>query len=906
MPPAPTLLLIDGHAQCFQAYHALKGRFSDPQGRPTNAIFGVLSIVRRVIQKFPCTHVAAIFDSAGPTFRHDMFPDYKGHRSEMDEELSEQIPRLQEILTKLGFKVIAQEGVECDDIIGTLAKKARQAGLDVVIVSDDKDFGQCLGEGIRQYKGRKDLLLDASGLPAEMGVRPDQVTDYLAMVGDSSDNVPGIPGIGPKTASELLMQFGSADEIYRRLDEVKGDKKRESIRDNRAKFDMAKRLVTLDCDVPLPVTVNDLRPSSYNRQDAAQALTDLGFRQIKEEDFHKLFHRDGTPEPAPKAAPEPKPEAGTSTRTTIIHDEKALRDFLRDFTAPSILSLDTETTGFDPYRERLVGLSFSWDKGEAAYVAVECPEGGLGVEATRKLLGPLLQNPHQRWVGHNLKFDLAFLRRAGLEPAGEIDDTLLLAFAADPGNRRLGLDELASDRLGEAMIPIEDLIGRGQKSVTMDKVPVAKTGVYAGLDADMTLRLWHSLQGDLPETDRRLDKYRQQEIPLTRLLLDMEEVGMKLDIPLLKKQSAQIVEDLAQLEERIHAEAGGPFNISSPKQLQEVLFTKLGLPSGRKTKTGYSTDSQVLAGLARLHPVPAMIEEHRGLSKLLNTYVDALPELCDARGILHTSFSQTSAITGRVASTRPNLQNIPVRSERGRAVREAFLPARGDTFVAADYSQVELRLMAHFSADPELCRAFEQGQDIHRFVAAEVNGVSLEDVSDEQRSAAKAVNFGILYGQGAFGLAGQLGIPQKEASAFIERYFARFSRVKDFIAKTVASAEELGYVETLGGHRRPIPELRAGRASMRQMGGRIAINTLMQGSAADLVKEAMLRVDAWLRRETLAARMVLQVHDELIVDTPSSETTKLLKTLPSLMTDFAKLRVPLVVDTSSGKRWSDV
>jgi len=888
------LLLVDGHAHCFQAYHAIH-ELTDPQGRMVNAVYGVINMYLRLLNRFKPTHTAIIFDSKGPTFRHDQYPEYKANRGPMDEDLASQIILLQDLLKTMSIFINSKTGYECDDIIGTLAVKADNEGFDeIIIVSEDKDFGQMIGNNIVQYKNRKDIILDSKKHEELIGVRPDQMIDYLALMGDSSDNIPGVPGIGPKTASSFLKQYGTADKLYSHINEIKG-KKRDNLENNKEGFKLSRELVTICTDVPLDYKLDDLAIQEMNKVDVCEAFITFGFNQ-----FIKRFNLDNVSSTTTNTSPR------THKKYDIIVDEKNANELVKKLKDFDLIAIDTETTGLDVNTANIVGISFSWAPDEAVYVAITYPEGGLSIKLAQKIFNPLLSDKKIRWVGHHIKFDAAILSNNGFTLSTNWEDTLLLTYMYDSSRRRLKLDHLIWDTFGEKMISIEDIIGKGKKAITMDLVPLEKIAEYAAEDADMTLKLFHHLMSKFTNNDKVLEKYYEQEIPLAQLLIRIERHGVKLDIDCLTVQSQKYEHDLELLESKIFKNVGHPFNISSPKQLGDVLFEELKLPVIKKTKTGYSTDSKVLDQLSAMHPVPEMVVEYRHLAKLKNTYIDALPKLVDKNNVLHTSFSQTTAITGRLSSTNPNLQNIPIRDSRGKAIREAFLPRKNDLLLSADYSQIELRLMAHFSADPELVKAFKEGLDIHRYVASKVNNVALEDVTAEQRSAAKAVNFGILYGQGAYGLAGQLKIEIKEAKTFIDNYFDKFSTVKGFIQNTIEEAKEKGYIETLGGHRRPMKELTSTNKGVQKMGERIAINTLMQGSAADLIKIAMLKTDSWLTANQPNTHMILQIHDELIFDLRSEDVRSLSSALTPLMTEGYMLNVPLEISISTGKNWRDV
>ncbi len=885
-----TLLLIDGSALIFRSYFAfIRNPLRNSKGEETSAVFGVASTLLRILKERNPDYIGFILDTGKPTFRHEMYEEYKANRPEIPESLRDQYPRVLEAVEALSVRTLMREGFEADDLIGTLAAVGERAGIDVEIYSGDKDFLQLVRPGVRLIipgKGGDDTeIATDEEVAARAGVPASLIVDLMALTGDSSDNVPGVPGVGPKTAIRLISEHGSLDALYENTGSVKG-KTGESLRANREKAYLSRDLVTIRSDVPLDHTLDDLARKEIDTERAAPLFREL--------EIHSLLKEIG----------------GTGRDETERHYRLAgnaddLKTIAEEMERTALFAFDTETTSLDPLRADLVGLSLSAAPGEAWYVPVaHAGDGNIPLEEVKKALGPLFRKAKPGKVAQNAKYDLAVLSRAGIETAGLVFDPMIASYLLDPGQRQHGLDHLALVHLNHKLIPIEKVIGAGRKRKRMDEVTAAETFEYACEDADMALRLANHFEPRLKET--ALDGlFRDVEIPLVGVLRRMEERGVSIDTGFLEKMSGELAGEIEGMVGKIYGTAGEEFNINSPKQLAAVLFDRIGLDPIRKTKTGYSTDTNVLNELARIHPLPALILEYRKLEKLRNTYVDALPKLIHpVTGRIHTSFNQTVAATGRLSSSDPNLQNIPIRTALGRKIRKAFVASGpGRSLLSLDYSQIELRLVAHLSGDEALIHDFHKGTDIHRRTAATLFELDEEKVTGEMRSRAKAVNFGIIYGMGAFGLASRLEIPQSEAQEFIDDYFGAYPKVKEFLDRTVEEGKEKGYVETMLGRRRYLPELTSRNGRLRSFAERTAVNMPIQGSAADLIKLAMIAVDEALRSDHEDAYMILQVHDELVFDLPDGSVESVEHMARRLMENRMDLAVPLVVDAGSGKNW---
>ncbi len=897
-PRRPFLVLVDGSSYLYRAFHAMPP-LTTSRGEPTGAVYGVVNMLRRLLKEYDPRYVAVVFDAPGKTFRDELYAAYKAHRPPMPEELAAQIAPLKEIIAALGLPIVEVPGVEADDVIGTLARRAAAAGWEVLVSTGDKDMAQLVDERIRLVNTMTDTYYDRAAVIERFGVPPERIVDWLALVGDSSDNIPGVPGVGPKTAAKWLQQYGSLEEIVRRAEEIPG-KAGENLRAARAAgLELARALVTIRHDLDLPVELEDLE----RRAPASRRLRDL-YRRLEFKQWLAELERD---EPAAAAAEAAAYGAGYETVT----EEAALTRWIERLRAAGEFAFDTETTDLDAISAELVGVSFACAPGEAAYVPLAHRYPGAPAQIAREralaLLKPLLEDTAVGKICQNAKYDLVVLAGLGIALAGLRDDTMLESYVLDPSATRHDMDSLALKYLGYKTLKYEEVAGKGKHQIDFGAVPLAQATAYAAEDADVTLRLHRVLRPRLAEHPGLERVYREIEMPLVPVLARMERHGVMIDAERLRRQSEEIARRLERMEQEIFAAAGERFNLGSPKQIQEVLFEKLKLPVLKKTPTGQpSTAEEVLAELALDYPLPALILEHRGLAKLKSTYTDKLPQMIHPRtGRVHTSYNQAVAATGRLSSSEPNLQNIPVRTEEGRRIRQAFVAPPGWRLMSADYSQIELRIMAHLSGDANLIHAFAHGRDIHRVTAAEVFGVPLDHVSEEMRRHAKAINFGLIYGMSAFGLARQLRIPREAAEAYIERYFARYPGVKAYVERTREQARTQGYVETLFGRRLYLPEIRVSNQARRAAAERAAINAPMQGTAADLIKLAMIAVDRWIAAAGSRIKMIMQVHDELVFEVPEEEVEHARREVRRLMEGVATLSVPLVVDIGLGSNWDE-
>ena len=884
--PEHRIYLIDGSSYIYRAYYAIR-HLSNSKGMATNAIYGFTKMLMKVVRDEQPDHLAVIFDSQGPTFRTEIYPEYKANRAAMPEDLVPQIPVIKEVVRAFNMPALEQSGYEADDIIATLAHRFAAKGMLVTVVTGDKDLMQVVSDQVRMLDTMKDKVFG----PAEVAERfcsPQQVVEVQALAGDSSDNVPGVPGIGEKTARQLIEQFGDIETLLASLDQLKG-KRRENLETFADQARLSKRLVTLVDDLPLEIDYEDFALSEPDRQ----ALTAL----FKECEFHALLQ-----------------EFSSEQRTSTEHyqcvltqtDLDKLVEVLR---AAGQFSFDTETTSLNPHEADLVGLSFAVKPEEAWYIPVGHRYLGVPDQLPREqvleTLKPLFEDPQLGKIGQNLKYDLLVMARAGVEVAGALSDTMLASYLANPAARSHGMGSLAAELLGYRTISYSEVAGSGRNQVGFEEVEIDKATTYAAEDADITLRLYEKLMPMVDETEQGA-LLNDVETPLLSILVGMERTGVRIDAGFLESLSTVMAGKLASLETEIHEAAGGPFNVASPKQLGEVLFERLKLPKGKKTKTGWSTDVEVLTKLAEDHEIAAQVLEYRSLAKLKGTYTDALPKLIHPEtGRIHTSFNQAVTATGRLSSSDPNLQNIPIRTEEGRRIREGFIPSEGNLLLSADYSQVELRVLAHMADVVGLKESFLNGEDIHRRTASEVLGLFPDMVSDEQRRQAKAINFGVIYGISAFGLAKQLKINRREAQDFIDRYFERYPAIRTFMDACIEEARDHQYVTTLLGRRCAIPEINSKNGAVRGYAERNAINYPVQGSAADIIKVAMVKIDRRLSDEGLKAKMVLQVHDELVFDVPAGEVEPLTALVREEMMQAVSLDVPLVVDIGVGKNWRE-
>ncbi|MDR3054612.1 MAG: DNA polymerase I [Zoogloeaceae bacterium] len=917
------LLLVDGSSYLYRAFHALPD-LRTREDFPTGAMKGVLAMLRRLNDDFKADYTAVVFDAKGKTFRDDWYPEYKAQRPPMPEDLARQIAPIHEAIRALGWPLLMVDGVEADDVIGTLAREATAAGMETLISTGDKDMAQLVNARVRLVNTMSNEMLDVAGVTAKFGVPPECIVDYLALVGDTVDNVPGVAKCGAKTAVKWLTEYGSLDALVAHADDIKGVVG-QNLRDHLGFLPLGKKLVTINCEVANLPTPNTLTPQTpdiealkafYARYEFVgwlrQATGEAGEESeapVKEKSASA--YRSFAPAAAASAT-ETAPELITDGRHRAAYekvtDEAALERWLARVTACPLTALDTETTSLDPLAARIVGISLAVAKGEACYIplAHQGVEAGeqLSIEATLARLQHWLESDKHLKVGQNIKYDQHVFANHGIHLAGIAHDTLLQSYVLE-SERGHDMDQLARRHLGLLTIPYTDLCGKGAKQIGFEQVAVDKAAEYAAEDADITLRLHQHL---LPQVDADYGLariYADIEMPAREVLFKMERTGVLIDADLLRAQSHTLGQQILALEQEAYALAGQPFNLASPKQLAEILFGRQGLPVKKKTPGGTpSTDEDVLSELALDYPLPKLLLEHRGLSKLKNTYTDKLPRMVNAAtGRVHTHFSQATAITGRLASSDPNLQNIPVRTEEGRRIRAAFIAPPGSRIVSADYSQVELRIMAHLSEDARLLEAFASGEDVHRATAAEIFGITPLEVSNNQRRVAKTINFGLIYGMSAFGLARNLGLERGAAQHYIERYFTRYPGVARYMERARADAHANGFVTTLFGRRLTLPEIQSSKANRRQAAERAAINAPMQGTAADLIKLAMIAAQNYLEAEKLQSRLVLQVHDELVLEVPDAELPRIRADLPRLMSGVGQLRVPLLVEVGQGGDW---
>ncbi len=885
--PAKRLYLIDGSSYIYRAYYAIR-HLSNSKGEATNAVFGFTKMLMKVVKDEQPDALAVIFDAKGPTFRKEIYPEYKANRSAMPEDLRPQIPVIKEVVRGFRMPGLELAGYEADDIIATLARKFEAQGMDVTIVTGDKDLMQVVSDRVRLLDTMKDKFFGIAEVMERFGVPPEQVVEVLGLAGDTSDNVPGVPGIGEKTASSLIQEFGTIENLLVNIDKVKGKKRQENLREFGDQALLSRRLVDLVYDLDLNPTLDELTLSEPDNE----ALT----RIFKEMDFHKLV-KDFSVE---------RRSSGEGYRCILTREDFQL--LLRDLRQAGRFAFDTETTSLNPLQADLVGLSFCVREGEAVYIPVG--HSYLGVPDQLPLaevlegLRPLLEDSAIGKIGQNIKYDALVLRRAGVVLRGIDFDTMIASYLLHPGASSHSMDAMASEHLQHKTISYAEMTGSGKKQICFSQVEIEKATVYAAEDADITLRLERLFAPQLQGEVKSL--FSEVEMPLLEVLVQMAWDGILLDDALLGRISEELSEKIAVLQSSIYALAGEEFNINSPKQMGEILFDRLGLPKGKKTKTGWSTDVKVLTELALEHEIAAKILEYRSLAKLRSTYTDALPKLMEpATGRIHTSFNQAVTATGRLSSSDPNLQNIPIRTEEGRRIREAFVPAEGCLLLCADYSQIELRVMAHLASEPALQQSFAAGEDIHRRTAGEIFGLFPELVSEEQRRRAKTINFGVLYGMGAFSLARELGISNKEAKGFIQRYFERYPRVLEFMEQLKAQAKELGYVTTLLGRRCAVAEIQSSNGAVRGFGERNAVNYPIQGSSADIIKVAMVRIARCLQAQGLRSRMLLQVHDELVFEVPLDEVETMRELVRQEMEGACELSVPLKVEMGTGANWRE-
>ncbi|MFH1875077.1 MAG: DNA polymerase I [Pseudomonadota bacterium] len=890
------LYLIDGANYIFRAYYAI-GSLSTSKGFPTNALYGFTQMILKLKNELKPDYLAVIFDTAEPTFRDELYEKYKANRKEPPDDLAQQFPHFNPILEALNIPILEKPGFEADDLIGTIAKKLAGSDLEVVIVSGDKDLMQLVNDNVVIYDSMKDLQIGEKQVEQRFGVKPAQVIDVLALAGDSSDNIPGVPGIGPKTASKLIQEFGSLEDLLKNLAKLSPNIA-QKIAENNDLLKLCQKLVTIDTQVPIEFDLAQFQPGQPDEKKLREIFTEF--------EFTKLL-----------SALTPQTMINHE-QYGLINSEQELESWVNKLKQANYFCFDLETTSLDVRQAEIVGIALAVGKGEAAYIPVghkggqvagadllDQVEGKIGQltwPQVQKKLQPILEDPKLKKTGQNLKYDTAILNYQGIKVKGIYFDTMIASYVLNPGSRH-NLDALSEKYLGHTKISYDELVKQGNKKLNFAQVDIEKARVYAGEDADVAWQLTEIFQKELKQQGLA-DLFFSLEIPLLQVLLDMELAGIKVDLDGLQKLSAEFQVKLLELEKKIFELAGQEFNINSPKQLGQILFEKLELATGKKTKTGFSTAVEVLEELAQNHKLPALILEYRSLSKLKSTYADALLKMPDPEtGRIHTSFNQTVAATGRLSSSDPNLQNIPIRTPEGRKIRQAFIADEGKLLLSADYSQIELRVLAHLAQDEALLAAFNKGEDVHSFTAAGIFGISQDQVSKEQRAVGKTVNFATLYGQGAFGLSKQLDIEVGEAQAYIDAYFCRYPAVEKYRTVILEQARQDGFVTTLYGRRRYVPDINSLNAAIKQAAERAAFNTVFQGTAADIIKKAMLEIHKHLPEKFPDAKMLLQVHDELLFEVREKQASGLADFVKVIMENIAQLKVPLIVDVGMGKNW---
>jgi DNA polymerase-1 len=898
--------LVDGSSYLYRAYHAMPD-LRGPDGGPTGALYGMINMLRRMRKEVTAEYSACVFDAKGKTFRDDWYPDYKANRPSMPDDLSRQIEPIHVAVRALGWPLLMIDGVEADDVIGTLCTEAEKRGMNVIVSTGDKDLAQLVSDHVTLINTMTNEKLDRAGVLAKFGVPPERIVDYLSLIGDTVDNVPGVEKCGPKTALKWLSQFESLDGIVAHADEIKG-----AVGDNlRRALDflpMARKLVTVERHCDLTEHLTSIEENLQSRPESREELRDVFTRHGFKTWLREVEIADAVEGPETDVPPALSVDHERHYETVQTWEQ--FDAWLQKINAAELTSFDTETTSLDPMTAQIVGLSLSVEAGHAAYVplAHRGPDAPVQLPRDEVLarLKPWLESAEHKKVGQHLKYDEQVLANYGIEMRGVEHDTLLQSYVLE-SHRPHDMDNLALRHLGIKTIKYEDVAGKGAQQIGFDEVALDRAAEYAAEDADVTLRLHQALHPQLAAEEALEHVYRDIEMPTSRVLRKMERTGVLIDAEKLRQQSSEIAARLIQLESEAYVLAGGEFNLGSPKQIGQIFFERLELPVVKKTPSGApSTDEEVLQKLAEDYPLPKILLEHRGLSKLKSTYTDKLPRMVNATtGRVHTNYAQAVAVTGRLASNDPNLQNIPVRTVEGRRIREAFIAPPGHKLVSADYSQIELRIMAHISGDESLLRAFSQGEDIHRATAAEIFSVTPLEVSNDQRRVAKVINFGLIYGMSSFGLASNLGITRDAAKLYIDRYFARYPGVARYMDETRLSAKAKGYVETVFGRRLWLPEINGGNGPRRQAAERAAINAPMQGTAADLIKLSMIAVQKWIEQSRIGTRMIMQVHDELILEVPDAELSEVRQRLPELMCGVAALKVPLVAEVGAGLNWEE-
>ena len=887
------LILVDGSSYLYRAFHALP-TLTNSKGFSTGAVYGMVAMLKRLLTEYHPTHIAIVFDTKEKTFRDELYPAYKATRKEMPNELIQQIEPIHNIIRAMGLPLIMIEGVEADDVIGTLTKKSTAANKKSIVSTGDKDLAQLVNHHVTLINTMTNTILDPKGVKEKFGVSPEQIIDYLTLVGDTSDNIPGVPQVGPKTAAKWLQEYHTLDQIIKNVDKITG-KVGENLRASLDQLPLTKSLVTIKCDVKLPVFSHDLSIKPINKELLISLYKEMEFKSWLSELLEESKEND----------------TDKYKNYTLITSEKIFSDWIQQLTKAAYFAFDTETTSLDYMSATLVGVSFAIEEGKAAYLPFahdysHAPRQ-LQKEEVLKKLKPILENAAIKKIGQNIKYDMEVLANENISLQGVAYDTMIESYILDSISNAHDMDTLALKYLGWRTITYQDVAGSGKKQLSFNQVEVEKAFVYAAEDADVTLRLHHNLWPRVKKESGLKYIFEEIEIPLIPVLARMERQGVLIDPGKLKQQGIILQKRLEELEKEIHEIAGKPFNINSPKQLQEILFDNLKLPVLQKTPKGQaSTADAVLQELALDFALPSLIIEYRSLSKLISTYTSRLIEQMNKKtGRIHTSYNQTGAATGRLSSSEPNLQNIPIRTKEGRQIRQAFVAPKGYKILSADYSQIELRLMAHISEDPHLLNAFANDLDIHKATASEVWNVPLAEVTSSMRRDAKAINFGLIYGMSAFGLTRQLGIDRKAAQNYIDRYFLRYPKVKAYMDNTRMIAKEKGYVETLWGRKLSLPEINSSQIMRQKAAERAAINAPLQGSAADIIKLAMIHIDRWLQKEKIHAHMIMQVHDELVFEVAEKELDTITKEIQKYMTDVAQLKVSLVVTIGIGNNWDE-
>ncbi|MBU4342654.1 MAG: DNA polymerase I [Candidatus Omnitrophica bacterium] len=892
------LFLIDGNSYCYRAYYAIK-ELRNSKGQPTNAIYGFVLMLKKLLSSENPDYLAVAFDLKGPTFRHKKFKEYKIKRKPMPDDLVSQLPLIKEVVRSYNIPIFEKEGFEADDVLATIAKKAAKKDIEVCIVTGDKDILQLIDDNIKVYSTHKEgLVYDKENVRERFsGLGPESITDFMALAGDQSDNIPGVRGIGEKTAIELIKEFHDIDNLYKHLDRVKSDSKKKILVEGEESARMSKELAVVDVNVPIEVDIESMQMEEPDSKKLLELFKAFEFKAFAKE----------------IAGDDPGIRREASYKTIVDKDE--FDKFLKELKKQEEFVLDFETTSENPLEAVPIGVSFCWKPGSAYYIVLDAVSAkrkaqsakqGIDIKIAFEQLKPILEDEKIRKIGQNIKYEKLILSNYGIELKGIYFDTMIASYLLNPSKMNHNLDDLAFEHLNHKMISMSDLVGTGKKKIGMDQVPLDRISEYSCEDSDATLRLKEVFEKEL--FDKELDKlFKKIELPLIDVLSEMEKNGVKIDTELLKKTSMEIEKELQDLVNSIYKIAGKEFNINSPKQLSQILFEDLQLPVIKKTKTGYSTDVGVLQRLALEHPLPKEILRYRELSKLKSTYVDALPELVNPRtGRLHTSFNQTITATGRLSSSNPNLQNIPIKTEQARRIRKAFIGEKGNLILSCDYSQIELRILAHLSGDEELMSAFEKDKDVHVHTASLIFDVKEKDVSPQQRSSAKTVNFGIVYGISAFGLSRSLYTDPASAQQFIDSYFERYPRVKMYMEDKIEEARDTGYVTTLFNRRRYVPEINTGALREQQQAERIAINAPIQGSAADLIKIAMIDIHNEIKKKGLSSIMTLQVHDELVFEVPEKEMKVMQELVKTRMEQAVKLSVPVKVSVKYGKNWMEM